>query len=94
LAKSARSFLAIANKKNCGNLHRITFNRVHVLAGLKTHSFVFQTIKYLTRRCSTSRFAPWTAFKSRLCGFAAQKYSTKPQLKSCPLNLTLHWARN
>jgi hypothetical protein len=25
----------------------------------------------------------WTAFKSRLCGFAAQKYSTKPQLKSC-----------
>ncbi|WP_350338887.1 hypothetical protein, partial [Escherichia coli] len=34
-------------------------------------------------RCSTSRFAPWTAFKLRLCGFAAQKYSTKPQLKSC-----------
>ena len=54
-----------------------------------THSFVFQTIKYLTRRCSISRFAPWTAFKSRLCGFAAQKYSTKPQLKICPLNLTL-----
>ncbi|EOD9812806.1 hypothetical protein ACJ8GG_003861, partial [Acinetobacter baumannii] len=39
--------------------------------------------KRLTMRCSTSRFAPWTAFKSRLCGFAAQKYSTKPQLKSC-----------
>jgi hypothetical protein len=25
----------------------------------------------------------WTAFKSRLCGFATQKFSTKPQLKSC-----------
>jgi hypothetical protein len=39
----------------------------------------------ITKRSSISRFAPWTAFKSRLCGFAAQKYSTKPQLKSCRL---------
>jgi hypothetical protein len=27
----------------------------------------------------------WTVFKSQLCGFAAQKYSTKPQLKNCRL---------
>jgi hypothetical protein len=27
----------------------------------------------------------WTEFKSQLCGFAAQKYSTKPQLKFCRL---------
>ena len=32
-----------------------------------------------------ARFACWTAFKSRFCGFAAQKYSTKPQLKNCRL---------
>jgi hypothetical protein len=42
-----------------------------------------QTIKCLTSRCSTSRYAPWTVFKSQFCGFAAQKYSTKPQLKNC-----------
>ena len=36
-------------------------------------------------RSSTSRYAPWTVFKSQFCGFAAQKYSTKPQLKSCRL---------
>jgi hypothetical protein len=68
----------------------VFFNRAHVLAGSKTHSFAFQTIKYLTRRCSISRFAPWTAFKSHFCGFASQKVSTKAQLKSCPLNLTLN----
>ena len=33
----------------------------------------------------TRRFAPWTVFKSQFCGFAAQKYSTKPQLKNCRL---------
>jgi hypothetical protein len=27
----------------------------------------------------------WTVFKSQSCGFAAQKYSTKPQLKNCRL---------
>jgi hypothetical protein len=27
----------------------------------------------------------WTVFKSQLCGFAAQKYPTKPQLKNCRL---------
>jgi hypothetical protein len=27
----------------------------------------------------------WTEFKSRLCGFAAQKYSTKPRFKFCRL---------
>jgi hypothetical protein len=27
----------------------------------------------------------WTGFKSQFCGFAAQKYSTKPQLKNCRL---------
>jgi len=25
----------------------------------------------------------WTVFKSRFYGFAAQKYSIKPQLKNC-----------
>jgi hypothetical protein len=28
---------------------------------------------------------PLSVFKSRLYGFAAQKYSTKPQLKNCRL---------
>jgi len=27
----------------------------------------------------------WTVFKSQFCGFAAQKNSTKPQLKNCRL---------
>jgi hypothetical protein len=27
----------------------------------------------------------WTVFKSRFCGFATQKYSTKAQLKNCRL---------
>ena len=40
---------------------------------------------HITSRSSTSRFAPWTVFKSQFCGFAAQKYSTKPQLKNCRL---------
>ena len=30
-----------------------------------------------------ARFACWTACKSRFCGFATQKCSTKSQLKSC-----------
>jgi hypothetical protein len=29
------------------------------------------------------RFAHWTVFKSQFYGFAAQKYSIKPQLKNC-----------
>ena len=40
---------------------------------------------HITSRSSTSRYAPWTVFKSQFCGFAAQKYSTKPQLKNCRL---------
>jgi hypothetical protein len=40
---------------------------------------------HVTSRSSTSRFAPWTVFKSQFCGFAAQKYSTKLQLKNCRL---------
>jgi len=27
---------------------------------------------HVTSRCSTSRYAPWTVFKSQFCGFAAQ----------------------
>jgi hypothetical protein len=47
---------------------------------------VFRSGKFhITSRSSTSRYAPWTVFKSRFCGFAAQKYSTKPQLKNCRL---------
>jgi len=38
--------------------------------------------KSLQHRSGTSCLR-WTVFKSRLCGFAAQKYSTKPQLKNC-----------
>ena len=40
---------------------------------------------HVTSRSSTSRYAPWTVFKSQFCGFAAQKYSTKLQLKNCRL---------
>jgi hypothetical protein len=40
---------------------------------------------HVTSRSSTSRFAPWTVFKSQFCGFAAQKYSTKLRLKNCRL---------
>jgi hypothetical protein len=40
---------------------------------------------HVTSRSSTSRYAPWTVFKSQFCGFAAQKYSTKLQLKTCRL---------
>jgi hypothetical protein len=25
----------------------------------------------------------WTVFNLRFCGFASQKYSTKPQIKAC-----------
>jgi hypothetical protein len=39
-----------------------------------------QSYKALQHRSASLH---WTAFKSSLCGFAAQKYSTKPQLKSC-----------
>jgi hypothetical protein len=33
-----------------------------------------QTNKLLTSRCSISRYAPWTVFKSRFYGFAAQMF--------------------
>jgi len=39
----------------------------------------------VTSRSSTAHFVCWTVFKSQFCGFAAQKYSTKPQLKNCRL---------
>jgi hypothetical protein len=39
----------------------------------------------VTNRSSTAHFVRWTVFKSQFCGFAAQKYSTKPQLKNCRL---------
>ena len=58
-------------------------NALKELSKVTDHVYIPDLEKRLTMRCSTSRFAPWTAFKSRLCGFAAQKYSTKPQLKSC-----------
>jgi len=59
---------------------------VQVVGCLKIRSSTgFQTTKCLTSRSSTSRFAPWTVFKSQFCGFAAQKYSTKLQLKNCRL---------
>jgi len=38
--------------------------------------------KSLQHHSGASRLR-WTVFKSRLCDFAAQKYSTKPQLKNC-----------
>jgi hypothetical protein len=41
--------------------------------------------KCITSRSSIATFGCWTVFKSRFCGFAAQKYSTKPQLKNCRL---------
>jgi hypothetical protein len=40
---------------------------------------------HVTSRSSTSSYAPWTVFKSQFCGFAAQNYSTKLQLKNCRL---------
>ena len=39
----------------------------------------------ITNRSSTAHFVRWTVFKSRFCGFATQKYSTKSQLKNCRL---------
>jgi len=47
-------------------------------------SIIFQTIKYLTI-AQASPLRGWTVFKSQFCGFAAQKYSTKPQLKNSRL---------
>jgi hypothetical protein len=39
----------------------------------------------VTSRSSTAHFVRWTVFKSRFCGFATQKNSTKSQLKNCRL---------
>jgi hypothetical protein len=51
-----------------------------LLAQFKNFSGKVSRNKALQHRSASLH---WTAFKSRLCGFAAQKYSTKPQLKSC-----------
>jgi hypothetical protein len=51
-ANSPRSFLTIASKQKCSNLRQVTFYQSQVVVGSKTCSFVSQTIKYLTRRCS------------------------------------------
>lgn len=40
--------------------------------------------KAITNRARFARFAGWTVRKLRLCGFASQKYSTKPQLPNRP----------
>jgi len=40
---------------------------------------------HITSHPSTAHCVRWTVFKSRFCGFAAQKYSTKLQLKNCRL---------
>ena len=59
---------------------------------LKVNSFhIYYIIGYLgvnsvlTSRSSTAHYVRWTVFKSQFFGFAAQKYSTKLQLKSCRL---------
>jgi hypothetical protein len=60
--------------------------RLSVSGKFKAQYFEFSAIKFpITSRSSTSRCAPWTVFKLQFCGFAAQKYSTKPQLKNCRL---------
>jgi hypothetical protein len=41
-----------------------------------------QSYKSLQHRSGTSCLR-WTVFKSQFYGFAAQKYSIKPQLKNC-----------
>jgi hypothetical protein len=54
---------------------------------------------FLTSRSSTAHFVRWTVFKAQFCGFAAQKYSTKPAffklvvasaVKFMPLSLAAH----
>ena len=42
----------IANLLKCDNLERITFYQADVVVVSKTCSFVFETIKYLTRHCT------------------------------------------
>jgi hypothetical protein len=43
------------------------------------------SVSILTSRSSTAHYVRWTVFKSQFCGFAEQKYPTKPQLKNCRL---------
>ena len=63
------------------------FARKAFLVYLKTNLKPF----FVTSRSSISRFAPWTVFKSQFCGFAAQKVSTKLQLKICRLARRYIW---
>ena len=51
-AQSPRSFWAIASKEKCSNLEQVTFYQSQVVVGSRTCSFVFQTIKYLTKHCT------------------------------------------
>jgi hypothetical protein len=60
----------------CGFARKALMRTVQVIRSRKFH---------ITSRSSTSRFAPWTAFKSQFYGFAAQKYSIKLQRKICRL---------
>ena len=61
------------------------FRAMHFIAIALGRAFWGQYPFVITSRCSIVRFAHWTVFESRFCGFAAQKYSTKPQLKNCRL---------
>jgi hypothetical protein len=56
------------------------------------HIFIFITQKTQANKALQHRSASlhWTAFKSRFCGFAAQKYSTTRNLKAAAeLNVRL-----
>jgi hypothetical protein len=54
----------------------------HFLAQFKTVASTASHNKSLQHHSGASRLR-WTVFKSRFYGFAAQKYSIKPQLKNC-----------
>jgi len=70
------------------------FNRCHGWRPSKTRLVQSQTIAAITRRSNTP-LRGWIVCKSRLCGFAAQKYSTTHDLQTAVvLNvkyLSLFW---
>jgi hypothetical protein len=57
------------------------FNRCHGWRPSKTRLVQSQTIAAITRRSNTP-LRGWTVCKSRLCGFASQKYSTTHNLQT------------
>jgi hypothetical protein len=57
-----------------GSARKAFFAQFKIVASTVSHN------KALQHRSASLH---WTAFKSHFCGFAAQKYSTKTQLKSC-----------